>query len=121
VHNITTKFLTEHGFEFVLESPFDNFKRSYYAKDCILVFIDTPFGEDVHVGIGEHSFGVYRAVSLRWVKTQKDFLNLFKVVKGYELKKSKSKKPDKNCRCIKFEGGSKWHRNGCPVHENDED
>lgn len=125
---ITIKFLTDHGFELVADSPFDNFSRSYYAKDCILVFVNDIFPEEAaHVAIGEQHMGVYRAVGLKFVKTQGELLELFKVVKGYELKNSKAKvkakevKPTVNCKCIRFAGGDKWHRNGCRIHKKNED
>lgn len=86
---LTREYLDELGFIFNEESPFENIKMKYHVKDSVLLF----FNEGEHnknsflIGYGECNFGNYIAVTFRWISTKEQLHEIFKAVKGKELKK----------------------------------
>jgi hypothetical protein len=88
---LSAAFLLSKGFKLVEESqsPFENFKMNYFVKEGVILFFNTPVTEwnenDFLVGCGEMSYGKYYAVAFRWIKEQKDIIEIYKAVKGKDL------------------------------------
>lgn len=88
---LSATFLQSKGFKLVeeSESPFENFKMDYFVKEGILLFFNTPVTEwnenDFLVGCAEMRCGNYYVVAFRWIKEQKDLIEIYKAVKGKDL------------------------------------
>ena len=88
---LSAAFIQSKGFKLVEEnkSPFENFKMDYFVKEGVLLLFNTPITEwnenDFLVGCAEMRCGKYYAVAFRWIKEQKDLIEIFKAVKGKEL------------------------------------
>jgi hypothetical protein len=88
---LSAAFLQSEGFKLVEESqsPFENFKMDYFVKEGVLLFFNTPVTEwnenDFLVGCAEMRCGNYYAVAFRWIKEQKDIIEIYKAVKGKDL------------------------------------
>ena len=91
---LTREHLESLGFIFNEESPFENIKMSYYVKDSVLLFFNE--GEynknSFLIGYGEHSFGIYNAVTFRWISTKEQLHEIYKAIKGTEIKIKKHEK-----------------------------
>jgi hypothetical protein len=88
---LSAAFLQSKGFKLVeeSESPFENFKMDYYVKEGVILFFNIPVTEwnenDFLIGFAEMRCGKYYAVAFRWIKEQKDLIEIFKSVKCKEL------------------------------------
>lgn len=88
---LSTTFLQSKDFKLVEEneSPFENFKMDYFVKEGVILFFNTPVTEwnenDFLVGCAEMRCGKYYVVAFRWIKEQKDLIEIFKAVKGKDL------------------------------------
>ena len=86
---LSADFLISKGFKLVEESPFENFNMPYYVKEGLILLFNTPVTEwnesDFLVGSAEMRCGKYYAVSFRWIKEQKDIIEIYKAVKGKDL------------------------------------
>lgn len=88
---LSAAFLQSRGFKLLEEneSPFENFKMDYFVKEGVILFFNTPVTEwnenDFLVGYAEMRCGKYYAVAFRWIKEQKDLIEIFKAVKGKDL------------------------------------
>jgi len=82
-------FLISKGFKLVEESQFENLNMSYYVKEGVILLFNNPVTEynknDFLVGSAEMRCGKYYAVTFRWIKEQKDIIEIFKAVKGKDL------------------------------------
>ena len=86
---LSATFLIGKGFKLVEESPFENFSMPYYAKEGIILLFNIPVTKwnksDFLVGSAELRCGKYYAVAFRWIKYQKDIIDIYKAVKGNDL------------------------------------
>ena len=86
---LSAAFLISNGFKLVEECPFENFNMPYYVKKGVILLFNTPVSEwnesDFLVGSAEMRCGKYYAVAFRWIKEQKDIIEIYKAVKGRDL------------------------------------
>jgi len=86
---LSDAFLQSKGFKLVEESPFENLNMPYYVKEGVILLFNTPVTEwnesDFLVGSAEMRCGKYYAVAFRWIKEQKDIIEIYKAVKGKDL------------------------------------
>lgn len=88
---LSASFLQRNDFKLIeeSESPFENFKMGYFVKEGIVLFHNTPVTElnenDFLIGYAETRCGKHYVVAFRWIKEQKDLIEIFKTVKGKEL------------------------------------
>ena len=88
---LSAAILSEYGFKQVNveDSPFDDYKMSYWCKDAIILLYNEGEGNEnsFYIGYGECRFGKYTVVPFRWIHIEKELLEIFKAVKGIELSK----------------------------------
>jgi hypothetical protein len=86
---LSATFLINKGFKLVEETPFENFDMPYYVKEGLILLFNTPVNEwnksNFLVGSAEMRCGKYYAVVFRWIKEQKDLIEIYKAVKGKDL------------------------------------
>lgn len=86
---LSSSFLIKNGFKLVEDSSFENFNMPYYVKEGIILLFNTPVTKwnenDFLVGSAEMRCGKYYAVAFRWIKEQKDIIEIYKAVKDKDL------------------------------------
>jgi len=86
---LSAKFLVENGFKLVTKSPFENMHMKYYARNSVMLFMNTPVTRwdkhDFLVGYGEMRCGEYYAVTFRWITKRVDLVKIYESVTGTQF------------------------------------
>jgi hypothetical protein len=86
---LSASYLINKGFKLVEEKPFEDIYMPYYVKEGIMLLFNTPVEEynenDFLIGFAEMRCGKYHAVTIKWIKEQKELLSIYKSIKCNEL------------------------------------
>jgi len=88
---LSDSIFQEYGFHKIEleDSPFDDYKMPYYVKDGVILFYNTGAGNEhsFYIGYGENRFNKYIVVPFRWIHYEKELLEIYKSIRGFNLLK----------------------------------